>query len=60
MVVRLVISPALQYSCRIYPYKLLEYVKGPVLQIQSCRTFMTQGNSRISKRSPREDPVLIV
>ena len=45
----------------IYPiYELLECMKGPVLQIQSCRISMTQGNNRISKRSPSEDPVLIV
>ena len=45
----------------IYPiYELLECVKDPVLQSQSCRISMTQGNNRISERSPREDPVLIV
>ena len=33
----------------IYPiYHLLEYMKGLVLQIQSCRISMTQGNNRIS------------
>ena len=36
---------------------LLEYVTGPVLQIKSSRVCMTQGNIRISKRSPGEDPV---
>ena len=41
-------------------YELLKHVKGPLLQIQSCRISMTQGNSRISKRSPSEDPVLMV
>ena len=40
-------------------YELLEHVKGPVLQIQSCRISMTQGNNRISERSPSEVPVLI-
>ena len=45
----------------IYPiYELLEHGKGPVLWIQSCRISMTQGNNRISERSPSEDPVLIV
>ena len=41
-------------------YELLEHVKGPVLQIQSCRISMTQGNNRISERSPNKDPVLTV
>jgi hypothetical protein len=40
--------------------ELLERAKGPVLQIQSFRNSMTQGNSRISERSPGEDPVLMV
>ena len=45
----------------IHPiYKLLKCVKGPVLQIQSCRIFMTQGNNRISERRLGEDPGLIV
>lgn len=47
----------------IYPvYALLERVKGPVLQIQSCITkcSMTQVNNRISKWSPLEDLVFIV
>ena len=45
----------------IYPiYELLECMKGLVLQIQNYRISMTQGNNRISKRSPSEDPVLIV
>ena len=45
----------------IYPiYELLESVKDPVLQSQSCRISMTQGNNRISERSPSEDPVWIV
>ena len=35
-------------------------MKGSVLQIQNYRISMTQGNNRISKRSPSEDPVLIV
>jgi hypothetical protein len=44
-----------------YPiYELLEHVKGPVLQNQSYKISMTQGNSKISKRSPGEDPVLMV
>lgn len=45
----------------IYPsYELLEQVNGSVLLFQSCRISMTQGNNRISERSPREDPVLMV
>jgi hypothetical protein len=45
----------------IYPiYELLEHVKKPVLQIQSCRLSMTQGNNRRSGRGPGEDPVLIM
>ena len=32
-------------------YELLEHVKGPVLQIQSCRVSMIQGDNRISKES---------
>lgn len=41
----------------IYPiYELLEHLKGSVLQIQSWRVSMTQGNNRIAF----EDPVLIV
>ena len=32
----------------IYPtYELLELVKGPVLQTQSCRISMTQGNTGV-------------
>jgi hypothetical protein len=38
--------------------ELLEHVKGPVLQIQSYRTSMTQDN-RISERSTSENPVLL-
>ena len=38
-------------------YDLLDHVKGCILQTQSCRTAMTQGNNRISKRSSREGPV---
>jgi hypothetical protein len=40
--------------------ELLECVKGLVLQNQSYKIFLTQGNSRISQRSPSEDPVLKV
>jgi hypothetical protein len=36
-------------------YELLEHVTGLVQLIQSCRISMTQGNIRISERSPRED-----
>ena len=41
-------------------FELLEYVKGPVPLIQRCRISMTQGNNRITGRSPDEDPVLMV
>jgi hypothetical protein len=45
----------------MYPtYELLEHVKGPVLLNQSCRISMTQGNSRLLKRSLGEGPVLMV
>jgi hypothetical protein len=45
----------------IYPiYELLEHMKGLVLQIQSYRISMTQGNNRKSERSSSEDPALIV
>jgi hypothetical protein len=40
-------------------YELPQYWKGMVLQTQSCRISMTQGNNRISK-SPGEDPAFIV
>lgn len=30
----------------------LEDMQGPILQIQSCRNSITQGNNRISERSP--------
>ena len=37
----------------IYPInELLECMKGLVLQIQNPRVSMTQGNNRLSKRSP--------
>lgn len=35
-------------------------MKGLVLQKQSCRISLIQGNSRISERHTGEDPVLIV
>jgi hypothetical protein len=42
----------------IYPiYELLEHVKGPVLQTQSCRISMTQGNNRLSEQRPRARPI---
>ena len=45
----------------IYPTdKMLECMKGSELQIQSYRISKTQGNNRMSKRSPGEDPILIV
>jgi hypothetical protein len=40
--------------------KLLELVKGPVLETQSCNISSTQGNNRISMRIPGDDPVLTV
>ena len=40
-------------------YELLAQ-EGPVLQIQSCKISMTQGNNRIPERSPSEDLVLVV
>ena len=44
----------------IHPiYELLEHEKWLILQIQSCRISMTQGN-RIAKRSSSKDLVLIV
>ena len=47
-------------QANIYPTnELLECMKGLVLQIQNYRISMTQGNNRISKRSPSEVPVLI-
>jgi hypothetical protein len=45
----------------IYPIdELLKYMKGPVPQIQNYRMSMTQGNNRISEKSPGEVLVLIV
>ena len=41
-------------------YDLLEHVKGPVLQIQSCRASRTQCHNRLSRRGPSESPVSIV
>ena len=35
------------------------YMKGLDLLFQSCRIFMTQGNTMITK-SPHEDPILMV
>jgi hypothetical protein len=35
-------------------------MKGPVLLIQSFRKSMAQGNNRITKRNPNEDPILMV
>ena len=45
----------------IHPvYDLLDHVKGLILQIQSCRSYMKQRNNRIPKRSLSYGPVLIV
>jgi hypothetical protein len=35
-------------------------MKEPVLLIQNFRISMTQGNNRITLRSPSEDPILMV
>ena len=40
--------------------KWLGYVKGPVLLFQSCKISMTLGNNRITRRTPSEDPMLMV
>jgi hypothetical protein len=37
-------------------YELQEHLKGLV---QNCRTSMIDGNDRIFKRCPNDDPVLI-
>jgi hypothetical protein len=39
---------------------LLGLVNGLILQMQSCRISMAQGNNRITGRSPCEDLVLMV
>lgn len=45
---------------KAYPIdELLKYMKGLVLQIQNYRISMTQGDNRLSNRSPSEVPVLI-
>ena len=40
--------------------KWLGFMKGLVLLIQSYRFCMTQGNNRITRRNPCQDPILIV
>jgi hypothetical protein len=40
-------------------YELLDHGKRLVLQIQSCKISMMQGNNWKSQRSPGEDPVLM-
>jgi hypothetical protein len=40
--------------------KWLGPVKGPVLLFQSCRISMTQGNNRITGRSPDEDLIVML
>ena len=43
---------------KIHPiYEMQEHIKGPVLQIQSCKISMIQGNNRRSERSPSEDQI---
>lgn len=37
--------------------ELLEHVKELDLQMQRCRTSLTQGNNKVSQRSPSESPV---
>ena len=46
----------------IYPIGILLelYIKGLILQIQSCRISMTQGNNGISKKSVSEISILTV
>ena len=45
----------------IYPTdELLEGMYWPVLLIQNYRISTTQGNNRLSKRSPNDDPVYLV
>jgi hypothetical protein len=39
---------------------LLGFMKGLVLQIQSCKISMTHGNTRITRSSSSEDPILTV
>ena len=41
-------------------HKLMEHVKGLILQNQSCRIFLTRGNNKISERRPGKNPVLVV
>ena len=41
-------------------HELLGHMKGPVLLIRSGRISMTQGNKRITGRSPSEEPALMV
>ena len=48
--------PTPTYNCI---YELLEHMKGLVLQSQSDRISVVQGNNRVSEKSPGEDPVLI-
>lgn len=52
--------PGLSWPTPTSIYDLLEYVKGPVIKIQSCRPSTTQDNNKISKRSPGEGPVSVV
>ena len=40
--------------------ELLEHMKGTVLLIQSFRIPMTWGNDRATRRSPGEEPILMV
>lgn len=45
----------------IYPIdELLEWVNGPVLQIQNYRISTTQGSTRTSKSGPSEEAALPV
>lgn len=47
--------------CNVYPtYELLWHMKGLVLQNQSFRISITQGNKRILKTNLDDDPALIV
>lgn len=40
--------------------KCLGCMEGPVLLFQSCGISVTQGNNRITRRRPGEDPMLMV
>jgi hypothetical protein len=53
-------SELAQPNIYILIYEWLGYVKEPVLLFQSFRVSMTEGNNRLTRRSPDEDPILMV